>query len=670
MTNPEESWPETARCLLHELRVHQIELELQNEELRQTQCDLEKSRERYFDLYDLAPVGYATLSEAGLILEANLALADLLGVEGRTLKGQAFTRYIHGADQDIFYQHQKTLFRSTEPQTSELRLRNQNGTIFWSQLDSSVTTDTNGKLICRIVTIDISERKNSEATLSESEARYRALIEQSPESVLVCDSESGEVIEVNSRFSEQFGYCLPVDGQLKLASLFGHDQQNIRDRLDKAKQLGVLTPQRLRLLHKNGMLLHVEGTATLVHYCNRTLFAMTLRDVTEAVHLEQVNRHDAQLAARVQKALLVSPQPSKHLALSLVYHPLTYVGGDLYFMDWRYRGEVLRGFLIDTAGHGLGTALHTSAMHVLLREVNDLDLPLSAQMSWLNRRANEYFDDGVFAGALGFELDLKTRQLRWVCAGMPELWVSSQTHRGVFKKPGMYLGMMEDEFFETHTLPLAVGDSLYLLTDGLTDLLTKKLTSPLEQYAEMVTLLRNLTTSQECRDDATAICIRILSFPDAPLPQAGWPRTIRFSSFGDYQRLKGEVAHILAEATGKSHSVQEVAVNEALANALECRDGVPRQQQASLRFNKIGNRLIVRAQSSRIGFAGNAMLRRLRAHPEDLFSFGEDASMGRGIPIMLSLAHQMMYNSEGTEVLLAWRLPGGFINHQPGTLPY
>ena len=107
MTNPEESWPETARCLLHELRVHQIELELQNEELRQTQCDLEKSRERYFDLYDLAPVGYATLSEAGLILEANLALADLLGVEGRTLKGQAFTRYIHGADQDIFYQHQK-----------------------------------------------------------------------------------------------------------------------------------------------------------------------------------------------------------------------------------------------------------------------------------------------------------------------------------------------------------------------------------------------------------------------------------------------------------------------------------------------------------------------------------------------------------------------------------
>ena len=107
---------------------------------------------------------------------------------------------------------------------------------------------------------------------------------------------------------------------------------------------------------------------------------------------------------------------------------------------------------------------------------------------------------------------------------------------------------------------------------------------------------------------------------------------------------------------GKAHSLQEVAVHEALANAMECRDGIPRQHRARIRFNKIGNRLIVRVKTSRIGFAGNAVLRRLRSHPEDMFSFGEDASMGRGIPIMLSTSHKMTYNSEGTELLLMWNL--------------
>jgi len=112
----------------------------------------------------------------------------------------------------------------------------------------------------------------------------------------------------------------------------------------------------------------------------------------------------------------------------------------------------------------------------------------------------------------------------------------------------------------------------------------------------------------------------------------------------------------MSEVTGLSHSLQEVAVNEAVANALECRDGVPRQHRAVIYFNRIGDRLIVRVKSSRMGFAGNAILRRLRVNPDELFSYGEDAGMGRGIPIMLSISHKMIYNSEGTELLLAWNL--------------
>jgi PAS domain-containing protein len=93
--NVEVLSPEAARRNLHELRVHQIELEMQNEELRRTQQELEASRERYFDLYDLAPVGYFTLSEQGLILEANLTAAKLFGVARGVLAKRSWKRAPH-----------------------------------------------------------------------------------------------------------------------------------------------------------------------------------------------------------------------------------------------------------------------------------------------------------------------------------------------------------------------------------------------------------------------------------------------------------------------------------------------------------------------------------------------------------------------------------------------
>ena len=108
--------PEVIREKLHELRVHQIELDIQNEELRQTQVELEASRARYFDLYDLAPMSYCTISEKGLILEANLASATLLGEARDLLVKQPITRFIHKEDQDIYYLHRKQLFETGEPQ--------------------------------------------------------------------------------------------------------------------------------------------------------------------------------------------------------------------------------------------------------------------------------------------------------------------------------------------------------------------------------------------------------------------------------------------------------------------------------------------------------------------------------------------------------------------------
>lgn len=80
---------------------------------------------------------------------------------------------------------------------------------------------------------------------------------------------------------------------------------------------------------------------------------------------------DIELAGFSELLKIAAPS-SKHLTVTTLYQPQGYVGGDLYFMDWRYEGTLLRGYLLDATGHGLSTALHTASMHVLLREVNEL----------------------------------------------------------------------------------------------------------------------------------------------------------------------------------------------------------------------------------------------------------------------------------------------------------
>jgi PAS domain S-box-containing protein len=136
--------PEAARRALHELRVHQIELEMQNEELRRSQEALESSRARYFDLYDLAPVSYFTLSEKGLILEANLTAAGLLGVARGALVTQPLSLFILSEDQDIYYLHCKQLTKTRAPQGFELRMAKKDGAPFWAWVEATVAQDADG----------------------------------------------------------------------------------------------------------------------------------------------------------------------------------------------------------------------------------------------------------------------------------------------------------------------------------------------------------------------------------------------------------------------------------------------------------------------------------------------------------------------------------------------
>ena len=173
---PETLLPETAETLLHELQVHQIELEMQNEELRESQIALDIVRARYFDLYDLAPIGYLTLNAHGSIQQANLTVANLLGVTRGAMLKQPLSKLIVKADQDIYYLSHKKLMESGDPQSFDLQIVTSDGVAFWANLaitlanatshNSDVSLNTEQEI--RVVLSDISARKQAEYALQEA----------------------------------------------------------------------------------------------------------------------------------------------------------------------------------------------------------------------------------------------------------------------------------------------------------------------------------------------------------------------------------------------------------------------------------------------------------------------------------------------------------------------
>lgn len=142
--------PELFAKSLHELSVHQIELEMQNEELRRTQDELRESRERFFDLYDLAPVGYLTLNKDGKILESNLTAANLFGLVRGELVNKYLSHYIKKSDQDIYYVLHKKLLYSREPQFCDLRMEKNGGGQIWVHLSVTPTNIKDDFDACRV----------------------------------------------------------------------------------------------------------------------------------------------------------------------------------------------------------------------------------------------------------------------------------------------------------------------------------------------------------------------------------------------------------------------------------------------------------------------------------------------------------------------------------------
>ena len=190
--------------LVHELRVHQIELEMQNEELRKTQAELEESRSRYADLYDFAPTGYLTINEKGLIIESNLTAAKQLGTERSQLMNKPFTGFIHKDDQDMFYLHRKAVLENRTQQACEIRVTKKDRSLFYARLECLAVRDMMDEVhSIRITVIDITERVQAEAELKIKQYLNEVLLDSLPHPAMLIRKD--RIILAANRIAREVG---------------------------------------------------------------------------------------------------------------------------------------------------------------------------------------------------------------------------------------------------------------------------------------------------------------------------------------------------------------------------------------------------------------------------------------------------------------------------------
>ena len=199
--NPEKGGTlRPAEEIMHELQVYQVELEMQNEELRQAQVELEVSRDRYVDLYDFAPVGYLTLTSESLIAEVNIIGAALLGIDRNKLLLRRFANFVAEEDSDRWNRFFVSVLQHDERQNCELVLKHSNGQNFHAHLDCLHIKAGNGGHSVRIAFNDISEQKHAEEAL-----RIAAIAFESQEGIMVTDA-NGVIQRVNNAFTRLTGY--------------------------------------------------------------------------------------------------------------------------------------------------------------------------------------------------------------------------------------------------------------------------------------------------------------------------------------------------------------------------------------------------------------------------------------------------------------------------------
>ena len=280
-----KSWltePEALR-IVHELEVHQIELEMQNEELQLAMEQAEVAATKYSDLYDFAPSGYFTLAPNTEIIGLNLRGSQMLGKERAHLINRPFTFFIPDDTIAVFNLFFRKVFETKTTQVCEIKLTPNGNAPIFVHLTGIITE--NGQQ-CLITASDITENKLAEMHLKESELRFKNLFEHHNAVMLLIEPESGRIIDANHAAANFYGYSIPVLKKMSISEINTLSADEVKTELLKAfheKRNYFIFPHR----KANGEDCIVEVHSSPVSFKGERILFSIIHDITERIKAEK-----------------------------------------------------------------------------------------------------------------------------------------------------------------------------------------------------------------------------------------------------------------------------------------------------------------------------------------------------------------------------------------------
>jgi len=468
--------------LIHNLELHQVELESQNDELKMVRTIAEDAKKKYSELYDFAPLGYFTLSSEGEIIEIYKSGSQMLGKEGLYIKNSRFGFFVSEETKPIFNDFLHKVFNNKTKESCILNLSVNSNLPLIVHLTGIISG--NGEH-CLVIISDITQRVQAEELHNISETRYRRLFESAKDGILILNAETGMIVDVNPYLIEMLGYSKEtfIEKEIWEIGLFKDLAANKVEFLE-LQQKQFVRYQDLPLETANGQKINVEFVSNVYLEGNNKVIQCNIRDMT--------TRKQAEVALQrsEEKFRFISENISDVVWIfNFTHDKFTYFSLSLL--------QLLGYTPVEAIAEGLTKLLSFESSQKLIRYLplrvseflNGIQISYTDEVQfvckdktikWIETVTRYHFAKDRSIEVLGVSRDISIRKLL-------------EEELQIMNKDLQKIIVEKDKFFSIIAHDLRNPFSGFL---GLTELMADKLTSmPIDEIQKTANLMRNSATN-------------------------------------------------------------------------------------------------------------------------------------------------------------------------------